>query len=178
MHWALGDAYRLMGDVYLAHGELDAAEQSFHFAYQHSWDPYPGYAELLYPRGRGEEAVRGLERAASQTNWVAAERRARYLAHAAQFAALSGQQEKARDLLHHLDEEPQRGEAGVVAGQVDCARAELAWSEGSTASTASRPYLIAAQRCSHGGDPGSSAISGTVSAARRPRSCSHGIECC
>jgi DNA-binding winged helix-turn-helix (wHTH) protein len=130
--WALGDAYRLMGDVHLARGELDAAEQSFHFAYQHGWDPYPGYAELLYLRGRGEEAVSGLERAASQTNWVAAERRACYLAYAAQFAALSGQQEKARDLLHHLDEEPQRYEFGVVAGQVDCARAELAWSEGNT----------------------------------------------
>jgi predicted negative regulator of RcsB-dependent stress response len=32
--WALGDAYRPMGDVQLARGETDEAEQSYQHAYQ------------------------------------------------------------------------------------------------------------------------------------------------
>ncbi len=130
--WALGDAYRLMGDVHLARGEMDEAERCFQHAYQHGWDPYPGYAELLYLRGRGEEAIRGLERNAAMTQWVTAERKARYLAHAAQIAAMLGQREKARALLHDLDAESRLLESGVTAGQVVRARAELAWSDGNT----------------------------------------------
>jgi len=128
--WALGDAYRLMGDVHLARGELEDAERSFQYAYQHGWDPYPGYAELLYRRGRGEEAIRGLERAACLPDRVAIERRARYLAQAAQLAAMLGQTEKARSLLEGLETGSRQWESGVVAGQVDAARAELAWAEG------------------------------------------------
>jgi DNA-binding winged helix-turn-helix (wHTH) protein len=130
--WALGDAYRLMGDVHLARGEMDEAERCFQHAYQHGWDPYPGYAELLYLRGHGEEAVRGLERNAAMTHWVAAERKVRYLAHAAQIAAMLGQREKARALLDDLDAESRLQESGVTAGQVVRARAELAWSDGKT----------------------------------------------
>jgi DNA-binding winged helix-turn-helix (wHTH) protein len=130
--WALGDANRLMGDVQLARGELDEAERSFQQAYQHGGDPYPGYAELLQLRGRGEEAIRGLERAAAQTHWAVAERRARYLAYAAQIAAMLGQREKALALFEVADEESKRWETGMIAAQLDHARAELAWSEGRT----------------------------------------------
>lgn len=128
--WALGDAYRLMGDVHLARGEDDAAERSYVHAYQHGWDPYPGYALLLHQRGRGDEALRGLKRAATLTNWLAAERRGRYLAHAAQIAALSGQLDEASALIHHLDQAPALWESGAVAGQVARARAELRWAVG------------------------------------------------
>ena len=128
--WALGDAYRLKGDVHLALGEMDEAERCFQHAYQHGWDPYPGYAELLYLRGRGEEAIRGLERTAAMTTWVAGERKARYLAQAAQIAAMLGLTQKARALLQALDAESRLPESGVTAGQVSRARAELAWSDG------------------------------------------------
>lgn len=128
--WALGDAYRLMGDVHLARGEEDAAEKSYQHAYQHGWDPYPGYAILLHRRGRSDEAVRGLKRAAALTNWVAGERKARYLAHAAQIASLAGQLDEAQALLDTLDGAPRMWDSGAVAGQVDRARAELAWALG------------------------------------------------
>jgi tetratricopeptide (TPR) repeat protein len=127
--WALGDAHRLMGDVHLARGELDEAERCYQQAYQHGWEPYPGYAELLHLRGRGEEAIRGLKRAASLTHWMAGERRARHLALAAQIAAMLGQREEARELLQALDNAPHMW-VGAIAGQVDRARAELAWAEG------------------------------------------------
>jgi DNA-binding winged helix-turn-helix (wHTH) protein len=128
--WALGDAHRLMGDVHLARGELDEAEHAYQQAYQHGWEPYPGYAELLHLRGRSEEAIRGLKRAASLTHWVAGERKARHLALAAQLAAMSGQQAEARELLQSLDHTPHMWEFGAIAGQVDRAHAELAWAEG------------------------------------------------
>jgi tetratricopeptide (TPR) repeat protein len=127
--WVLGDAYRLAGDVHLARGEIEEAERCFQHAYQHGGDPYPGYAELLTLRGRGEEALRGLERIALQKHWVAGERRVTYLAHAARIAALLGQQEKARALLLELEKEwPELGSV-AAAGQIDVARGELAWSE-------------------------------------------------
>jgi DNA-binding winged helix-turn-helix (wHTH) protein/ATP/maltotriose-dependent transcriptional regulator MalT len=128
--WALGDAYRLMGDVHLARGEEAAAERSYLHAYQHGWDPYPGYALLLHQRGRSDEAVRGLKRAAALSSWVAGERKGRYLAHAAQIASLAGQLEEARAILDTLDHAPEGWDSGAVAGQVERARAELLWAKG------------------------------------------------
>lgn len=83
--------------------------------------------ELL--RGRGEEAIRGLKRAASLRHWVPGERKARYLALAARIAAELGQLEEARSLLQILAAEPCMGESGSMAGQVEYVRAELAWAE-------------------------------------------------
>jgi DNA-binding winged helix-turn-helix (wHTH) protein len=148
--WALGDAHRLMGDVHLARGELDEAERCYQQAYQHGWEPYPGYAELLHLRGRGEEAIRGLKRAASLTHWVAGERKARYLALATQIAAMLGQREEARELLQVLDDAPHMWEFGAIAGQVDRARAELAWAEGQM-DEAMRQLLRALQSLHHSG---------------------------
>ncbi len=128
--WALGDAYRVMGDVHLARGEEDAAERSYLHAYQHGWDPYPGYAILLHQRGRSDEAVRGLKRAAALTNWLAGERKGRYLAHAAQIASLTGQLDEAQALLDTLDHAPKMWNSGAVAGQVNRARGELLWATG------------------------------------------------
>lgn len=128
--WALGDAYRLIGDVHLARGEDDMAKRSYLHAYENGWDPYPGYAILLHQRGRSDEAVRGLKRAATLTNWAAGERKARYLAHAAQIAALTGQLDEARALIEALENAPRMWESGALAGQVDRARAELLWATG------------------------------------------------
>lgn len=171
--WALGDAHRLMGDVHLARGELDEAEHRYHQACQHGWEPYPGYAELLYLRGRGEEAIRGLKRAATLTHWVPGERKARYLALAAQIAAELGQLDEARALLQTLADQPRMWESGAVAGQVEYARAELAWAEGQSdqglrllhraldllqqrgaVMEAARTRLRLAERLAHQGDQG------------------------
>lgn len=122
--WALGDAYRLLGDVHLALGDDDAAERNYQDAYQHGQDPWPGYADLLHRRGRSDEAIRELQRAATLNGWNAAERRARYLAHAARIAALAGACETAAVLLATLDASPGQWETGAASGQVQHARAE------------------------------------------------------
>lgn len=128
--WALGDASRLLGDVHLARGDDDAAERSYQHAYENGWDPYPGYAVLLHRQGRSAEAVRGLKRAADLTTYVAGERKARYLAHAVQIAALAGDLDEARALLDSLEQQSGTWTVGAVAGQVDVARAEILWASG------------------------------------------------
>jgi len=133
--WALGDAHRLLGDVHFACGDAQAAERCYREAYQQGWDPYPGFALLLHDLGRSDEAIVGLRRAATATSWNAAERKARYLAYAAQLAALTGQLDEARALLAMLDAEPKTWECGAVAGQVLRARAEVAWATGESDDT-------------------------------------------
>jgi DNA-binding winged helix-turn-helix (wHTH) protein len=128
--WALGDAYRLLGDLHLARGEEDEAERSYVYAYQHGGDPYPGYALLLHQRGRSEEAVKGLKRAATSTHWVAGERRSRYLAYAAQLASLSGATEEAEALIDALEREPKSWQSSAIAAQVGRTHAELLWAKG------------------------------------------------
>ncbi|MCD6731986.1 MAG: winged helix-turn-helix domain-containing protein [Burkholderiaceae bacterium] len=103
--WALGDAYRLTGDLHLALGDLDEAERCFQHAYRHGWDPYPGYAELLHLRGRGEEAVRGLERA--------------------ELAWLDGQTERAQHQMHAAREVLQQQGAVIEAARIRLRLAEL-----------------------------------------------------
>lgn len=125
--WALGDASRLMGDLQRAGGEHVAAERSYREAYSQGWDPYPGYAVLLHESGRSDEAIGGLKRAAEATNWQQGERRARYLAHAVEIAALAGRLDEAGALLAKLDAAPASWQAGAVAGHVGRARAELRW---------------------------------------------------
>jgi len=148
--WAQGDAYRLIGDVHLARGAIDEAERSYQQAYQHGGDPFPGYAELLHRRGRSEEAIRGLERAAARAHWAAMERRVHYLAYAAQIAAMRGLREKALMLLQGLDEESGLRETGIDAAQLDRAKAEIALLEG-RAEEASRLLHRAVERLQRGG---------------------------
>lgn len=130
--WASGELHRLMGDVQLARGEIDAAEQSYLLAYQNGRDPYPGYAQLLHDRGKTGEAINGLKRAATLNNWVSAQRKARFLACAAQIAASAGHLETARELLAKLDQEPLRWNTGAAIGEAECARAEILRAEGQT----------------------------------------------
>jgi len=123
--WALGDAYRLLGDLHLARGELDEAERDYQHAHEHGWDPYPGLATLLHYRGRSREAVEGLKRAAEMTHWMAGERKACYLAQAARLAAESGHADEARRLLEALEADPSLWQGGAVEGQIDRVRGEL-----------------------------------------------------
>jgi DNA-binding winged helix-turn-helix (wHTH) protein/ATP/maltotriose-dependent transcriptional regulator MalT len=128
--WALGDASRLLGDVHLARGEDQDAERNYQHAHENGWDPYPGFALLLHRRGRSTEALRGLKRAAELASYVAGERKARYLAHAVQIAALAGDLDEARTLLESLEKQAGTWAVGAVAGQVDVARAEVLWAGG------------------------------------------------
>jgi DNA-binding winged helix-turn-helix (wHTH) protein len=130
--WAEGDAYRVLGDVYLARGEFERCEEAYRNAHEHGWDPYPGYAMLQYYRGNADAALRGLQRACEQTDWVAGERRGNYLACMVTIAALSGRRERAERLLSELDAQPELWSRGAVHAFVVRARGELAMATGDT----------------------------------------------
>lgn len=124
--WAYGDAQRVLGDGHLARGEFEQADTAYRSAREHGWDPYPGYAWLLHYRGQSSAALRGLQRAAEATHWVAGERRGNYLAHMAMIAALSGELDCAREALAQLDDHPDAWSVGAVNAMVSRARGELA----------------------------------------------------
>jgi DNA-binding winged helix-turn-helix (wHTH) protein len=123
--WALGDGYRLLGDVHLARGEFEQAEAAYREAHEYGWDPYPGYAMLLHYRGQSMAAIRGLKRAVDATHWVARERRGLYLAHIALIAAVSGELEQAIGAMRELDAHPDLWALGSMCAQVSRARGEI-----------------------------------------------------
>jgi DNA-binding winged helix-turn-helix (wHTH) protein/Tfp pilus assembly protein PilF len=59
--WAEGDAYQVLGNIYLLRGDLDQAETSFQRAHQLGWDPQPGYALLQVARGATDAALQTLQ---------------------------------------------------------------------------------------------------------------------
>jgi len=131
--WAVGDAFRLVGDLHLARGEFERAETAYRNAHEQGWDPHPGYAMLLHYRGQSAAALRALKRAAEAVHWVAGQRRRNYFAFVALIAALSGDLEEARATLALLDEQRNSWNGGSVNAQVTRARGELALATGNAA---------------------------------------------
>ncbi|MGD8570774.1 MAG: winged helix-turn-helix domain-containing protein [Gammaproteobacteria bacterium] len=124
--WAVGDAYRVMGDIHLARGEFSESEEAYHCAYENGWDPYPGYALLQFYRGQAQAGLRGLQRACDKTHWVAGERRGQNLAFIVIIAAQSGDTDLAEETLAKLEKNPGLWETGSVSAFVSRARGELA----------------------------------------------------
>jgi tetratricopeptide (TPR) repeat protein len=54
--WALGDAYRVLGDIEAAIGNGDAAMAAYEQCYGLGWSPEPGHASLLIERGQVQAA--------------------------------------------------------------------------------------------------------------------------
>jgi DNA-binding winged helix-turn-helix (wHTH) protein/tetratricopeptide (TPR) repeat protein len=136
--WAEGDAYRVLGDLYLARGEFERSEDAYRQAHEHGWDPYPGYALLQFFRGDTDAALRGLQRACEPTHWVAGERRGLYLAYLAIIAAMAGRPDTAGDALARLEASPDLWPAGSVHAFVRRAQGELALATGKAETAAGR----------------------------------------
>jgi len=130
--WAEGDAWRVMGEIHLAGGDLDAAEAAFRRAHELGWDPQPGFSLLQVARGRADVAVKGLERALDSPMWTNRQKRGLLLAHLAIVASAAGAQEKARRALAELESNPSlhgtpaqfafmaQAQAEVARGDGDC----------------------------------------------------------
>lgn len=93
--WALGDAWRVLGDLQLARGEAEDAERSYRKAHAAGWDPNPGLAALQAAAGDLEGALRSLERSAEDPSWAGRERRHLFLAQLVILAADAGELERA-----------------------------------------------------------------------------------
>jgi ATP/maltotriose-dependent transcriptional regulator MalT len=128
--WALGDAWRVVGELQLARGQVEEAEASFQRAHEHGWDPQPGLSLVELYRGKPADALRLLIRALNDTNWATRQRRGLLLGWAAITAALAGEGATARDLLASLEADPKLWSTSALTALVTRARAELAAVEG------------------------------------------------
>jgi len=136
--WAVGDASRLLGDVYLARGAFEQAETAYREAHEHGWDPYPGYALLQHYRGQPQAALRGLRAAAEGRTWDACERRGSCLAHVVMIAAMAGELDEAAATLARLEREPELWATGAVHAYVLRAQGELDLARGDAGGAARR----------------------------------------
>jgi DNA-binding winged helix-turn-helix (wHTH) protein/predicted negative regulator of RcsB-dependent stress response len=128
--WAEGDAYRVLGDIRLTQGELGAAEAAFRKAHALGWEPQPGLALLQLAQGRPDAALRGLQRALEDGNWVMRERRGQLLATLVSAALAAGQPGRARGALEELTANPELWSTPAVAAMAARARAEVALEDG------------------------------------------------
>jgi DNA-binding winged helix-turn-helix (wHTH) protein len=131
-----GDAHRVLGDIRLARGDLDGAEESFRRAHELGWDPNPGYALLRAARGQVAEGLRALEDALNAHEWSVRQRRGFILSHLVVLAIQAGKTERARQALAELDQHPEIWETEAARASVAQARGEFALHEGDSASAA------------------------------------------
>ncbi|MGY4828177.1 winged helix-turn-helix domain-containing protein [Sphaerotilaceae bacterium SBD11-9] len=124
--WAEGDAYCVLGDIQISHGDFDGAEASFRQAHALGWDPQPGLARLHLLTGRAELARRELERALEETDWTLRERRGQLLCLLVHAAVLVGDAERARLALRTLATDPQMLPTDALKAMHCGAEAELA----------------------------------------------------
>jgi len=128
--WAEGDAYCVLGDIQLGHGDYEAAEASFRHAHALGWDPQPGMARLHLLTGRPALAQRGLERALEEADWTLRERRGQLLCLLVHAAIAAGDVERAREALQTLRTDPQLLANEALEAMHDGAEAELALHDG------------------------------------------------
>jgi len=100
--WALGDAYRVRGDIGAAIGDLDAAAEDYRSAYAAGWDAEPGNAVLLAEAGDVDSALSALDRVLASAGWFGLQRRGWILAHKARICARAGRAEDARACIAQL----------------------------------------------------------------------------
>lgn len=131
--WAEGDAYCVLGDIQVSHGDLEGAESSFRRAHALGWDPQPGLARLHLLTGRPQLAQRGLEQALTEADWSLRERRGQLLCLLVQAAIAAGDVERAREALRTLATDSQLLGNEALKAMHCVAEAEVAMVDGDNA---------------------------------------------
>lgn len=139
--WALGDAYRVLGDIEAAIGNSDAAMAAYERCYGLGWSPEPGHASLLIERGQVQAAYASLERSLVGSSWWTLQRQGMLLAHLALAAAHAGQHDKARALIKELSDDGERWPMGSVKALISEAAALLSRAEGKPAEALNQLYV-------------------------------------
>lgn len=128
--WAEGDAWRVLGDIRLHYGDLDAAEASFRRAHELGWEPQPGFALLQLRRGDYTAAARGLQAALEDARWFNRERRGLMLASLARIAAVSGDLVTAAEAVRRFEGLSEREQSPANRAVLARAEAEIALAQG------------------------------------------------
>jgi len=130
--WSLGDAYRVLGDIHHAIGNVDLARDAYDRSYALGWDPEPGYAMLQLELGHAETAYASLERSLIGHSWWTLQRQGMLLAHLALVAAHTGRSEKAQALISDLAGQSERWPVPSIRALTNEASAVLARRQGDT----------------------------------------------
>lgn len=128
--WALGDAYRVLGDIQAAMGHDDDALAAYDKSYQLGWTPEPGRTLLLLERGEFDAAYASLERSLIGQSWWTLQRRGLLLAYLALVAAHAGRHERAQALIEDLAGNEQRWPMSSIRALTNEASAVLARERG------------------------------------------------
>lgn len=141
--YAVGDGSRILGDLRLARGDLDGAEQAFQRAHELGWEPQPGLAMVMLARGEVGGALRALERALESSSWSQRQRRPLLLAGMVTAALAGNLPERAIRALVELEEAFGTPATSAVEALLRQARAEIQTYEGQrTSAIASRREAI------------------------------------
>lgn len=135
--FAEGDARRVLGEIRLARGDLEGAEEAFRRAHELGWDPNPGLARLRLAQGRPGTALRALEGALEVPDWALQQRRGFLLAYLVSAALAAGEPERARRAAAELAANPELWETEAAAAAAARARGELALAGGEPGAAAS-----------------------------------------
>lgn len=128
--WAEGNAYHVLGDIYLLRGLLDQAEDAFTRAHELGWDPQPGYALLLFERGEVTAALQTLEHSLHDSSWANQQRRGLLLSNYIIVSIAANELSQAKQAMAELEARPQLTGTDSLAAQVSRAKAEIANAEG------------------------------------------------
>ena len=156
--WAVGDAWRVIGEILVVQHALDLAQAAFEEAAHHGWEAQPGVALLHLGRGRPEAAVRSLRRAIETDGFINGERRPVLEGHLILALAAVGDIEGAAALLEDVDRRPRAGTSSALQALIARGRAEILVLRGHLRE-ATGEATLAAQRWSEAGSPLSEARS-------------------
>ena len=124
--WAEGDAYHVLGNIYLFRGNLDQAEAAFRRAHELGWDPQPGYALLQVARGATEAALQTLEASIANNNWANQQKRGLLLANFVIVAVAAGNLERAANALAEVEQRPELFPTDALKAVLCRAKADVA----------------------------------------------------
>ena len=124
--WAEGDAYQVLGNIYLFRGNLDQAEAAFRRAHELGWDPQPGYALLQVARGATEAALQTLESSIADNNWANQQKRGLLLANFVIVAVAAGNVDRASNALTEIDQRPELFPTDALTAALCRAKADFA----------------------------------------------------
>jgi tetratricopeptide (TPR) repeat protein len=124
--WALGEAFRVRGDIHSMIGHRDLAREDHARARSAGWNGEPGHALQLLEEGDPAGALAALDAALSDRGWFNLQRHCWLLANKAWVASKAGLQTCANDAIARLEESAGFHSMPAAQALVAEARANLA----------------------------------------------------
>jgi DNA-binding winged helix-turn-helix (wHTH) protein/class 3 adenylate cyclase len=132
MTFVAGDAFNELGEIRMRRGNLSGAREAFRRAIEFGMDPEPGLSRLRVEDGDVDGALKGLERALSDTRLNAQERQFLLLVGQIEAALAGGRRDLARAALERLENEPSLSSTAAHRADLEACRGRVALADGRT----------------------------------------------